>query len=230
MKYTNTKLYYILSKLVNCSLVESYIPNEFSNKELADKSIIEVDDDHVFMTVYDNIEKNMFKININCGKKKGLHNYVENAMKQYDPKNYIETKEDGYGRKATLGDFDSIHTVAWYNGLSEYVHNWRIELEKCIENNTDKIDYNNQYGYCWYRDWCKEFDPQLEVLWIIACNQYGSWGTSPRTGWIESAHYNTFREWCDAVSHGDPEEEYLLIEKGMDVTELEIKNMHEVTI
>lgn len=221
MKYTNTKLYYILSKLVNCSLIEGSTHNEFSNKELADKSIIEVDDDHVFMTVYDNIEKNMFKININCGKKKGLGNYVETAMKQYDPKNYIETKEDGY-RQATLGDFDSIHIVAWYNGLSEYVHNWRIELEKYIENNI----YHNQYN-CWHRD---ELDPQLEVLWIIACNQYGTWGTSPRTGWIESAHYNTFREWCDAVSYGDPDEEYLLIEKGMDVTELEIKNLYEVTI
>lgn len=225
MKYTNTKLYYILSKLIDCSLLESSVSNKFLNKELADKSIIEVDDDHVFMTVYDNIEKNMFKININYGKKKGLNNYVETVMKQYDPEKYIESEKDECGRKVTLGDFDSINTVAWYNGLSEYVHNWRIELEKCIEN-----DINNQYSYCWYRDRDKEPNPQLEVLWIIACNQYGNWGTSPRTGWIESDHYNTFREWCDAVSCGDPEEDYLLIEKGMDISKLEIKNLYEVTI
>lgn len=94
------------------------------------------------------------------------------------------------------GDQSALDSVTWYNGLAEYVLRWKQEA-LAISEKGDKffrVD-STTYG-------AEERDArifyQLQVLWMIAVDKFGDYGTSPRTGWIENI--SLFVLWCDEIT------------------------------
>lgn len=89
------------------------------------------------------------------------------------------------------GDQDSLDSVTWYNGLAEYVVKWKQEA-LAISENGDKYFRTESVTYG-----AKDFY-QVQVLWMIAVDKFGEYGTSPRTGWIENIPL--FVLWCDEIT------------------------------
>lgn len=102
----------------------------------------------------------------------------------------------------------ALDIVTWYNGLAEYVLKWR-DLKP------------GRHGYITCPEIVgtgKSAGEQLEVLWMIAVELFGNYGTSPRSGWIEDV--NGFREWCLDITEiwrgseeYDGPEEYRAVER-----------------
>lgn len=94
------------------------------------------------------------------------------------------------------GDQSALDSVTWYNGLAEYVVKWKQEA-LAISENGDKYfrvdpmlyDAGKRHARIFY---------QLQVLWMIAVDKFGNYGTSPRTGWIENI--SLFVLWCDEIT------------------------------
>ena len=82
-----------------------------------------------------------------------------------------------------------IKEIVWYNGLSEYIKEWR-NLQKI--NGVIKCPIN--YGTKG-KSGCDLY--QLQILWMIAVLLFGDYCTSPRFGWIENC--DDFRTWCDKI-------------------------------
>jgi hypothetical protein len=73
---------------------------------------------------------------------------------------------------------ESLNDIVWYNGLYEFLQPLREKIINC-----------NEWTYSpifepWYEDFLKESD-QVQFLWMLLVLQYGDYGTSPRTGWVE---------------------------------------------
>lgn len=82
----------------------------------------------------------------------------------------------------------ALDCATWYNGLAEHVLGWRdLKPDRAGYILCPKTVYGERAVYKGDRD-------QLEVLWMIAVELFGNYGTSPRSGWIEDV--NGFREWC----------------------------------
>ena len=87
--------------------------------------------------------------------------------------------------KRTLEEklLDGIDSLVSYNGLGEIVERW-LTLEP--EDGSTLIACPHNYtmtdGEVAGASWACE---QLQVIWMIAVEIYGSCGTSPRFGWIE---------------------------------------------
>ena len=80
----------------------------------------------------------------------------------------------------------ALDSVTWYNGLASVVFSW-LELQS----NGYSIGCPHNYGAP--EGWPKEDIAQLQVIWMIAVELFGSCGTSPRFGWIEDI--DGFRKW-----------------------------------
>ena len=79
---------------------------------------------------------------------------------------------------------EALDSVTWYNCLAESVLKW---LEIKPENGKSIIplkDYGAENTFDYY---------QLQVIWMIAINLFGDWGTSPRFGWINDI--DGFHKW-----------------------------------
>lgn len=85
---------------------------------------------------------------------------------------------------------DALDSVTWYNCLAEYVFKWTF-LEP--ESNNHILPPSDKYG-----GEVMENEYQLQVLWMIAVNLFGDYGTSPRYAWIENV--DGFRNWCLAIT------------------------------
>lgn len=81
--------------------------------------------------------------------------------------------------KETL--IDALDSVTWYNGLCEEIERW-ASLPKNKQYNSIPVP-----EICWHQE-------QLQVIWMIAVNLFGNYGTSPRGGWIEDV--DGFRQFC----------------------------------
>ncbi len=77
----------------------------------------------------------------------------------------------------------------------KYVKNWKnIPNNGCI---LPLIGYGTNNS---------EVENQLQVIWMIAVSLFGNYGTSPRSGWIESNRYKDFCEWIDKICQGCEDE------------------------
>ncbi len=81
---------------------------------------------------------------------------------------------------------EALDSVTWYNGLAETVFGWRSFMP-----DGHSISCPNNYGLKEPCDWAQQ---QLQVIWMIAVEMFGSCGTSPRYGWIEDV--DGFRQFC----------------------------------
>ena len=72
---------------------------------------------------------------------------------------------------------DALDSIVWYNGIGDIVLSWG-----------NKEPDLSGYITPDYRD--KGYDIEtvtsLEFIWMVAVLMYGDYGTSPRSGWIES--------------------------------------------
>lgn len=80
---------------------------------------------------------------------------------------------------------DGLDSVTWYNGLAEYVYRWT--LPGYVENRTARES-----------DLDRRIKDQLEVIWVIAVNMFGDYGTSPRSGWIDDKE--SFIKFCNDIT------------------------------
>lgn len=90
---------------------------------------------------------------------------------------------------------DALDSVTWYNGLAEYIIEWK-ELKHIT----------NIYG-SYILDWDYYFNlldaasrSQIQVIWMICVNLFGNWGTSPRTGWIDEENKEAFFKFIDDIT------------------------------
>lgn len=84
----------------------------------------------------------------------------------------------------------ALQNVVWYNNLWEIVKGWKnIPCTKY-----GAVIHQKDYGAE-----CEEVKLQLEVIWMIAVSLFGDYGTSPRSGWIESDKYIAFCKWIDTI-------------------------------
>ena len=83
---------------------------------------------------------------------------------------------------------EAIDSVAWYNGLSETIENWKILKP---EHGAIRPPYN--YGAD------SDVDAiQLQMVWMVCVILYGDYGTSPRYGWITDV--DGFHSFIDSVT------------------------------
>lgn len=94
------------------------------------------------------------------------------------------------------GDQSALDSVTWYNDLAEHVLRWKQEALAISESGYKNfsVDFTT-YGAEAPTD--RELY-QLQVLWMIAVDKFGNYGTSPRTGWIENI--SLFVLWCDEIT------------------------------
>ena len=112
---------------------------------------------------------------------------------------FCENREDSLKseiNKRLGGDQDALDSVTWYNGLAEYVVKWKQDALAISESEYKFFSVDSTtYG-------AEEPDDrvfyQLQVLWMIAVDKFGEYGTSPRTGWIENIPL--FVLWCDEIT------------------------------
>lgn len=111
---------------------------------------------------------------------------------------FCENREDVLRseiNKRLGGDQDALDSVTWYNGLAEHVVKWKQEALEISENEYRSFMVDaTTYGAEGPSD--REFY-QLQVLWMIAVDKFGDYGTSPRTGYIENIPL--FVLWCDEI-------------------------------
>lgn len=94
------------------------------------------------------------------------------------------------------GDQSALDSVTWYNGLAKYVLQWKQDTLAVSESEYKNFSVDcTTYGAEEPND--REFY-QLQVLWMIAVDKFGDYGTSPRVGWIESI--SLFVLWCDEIT------------------------------
>lgn len=90
---------------------------------------------------------------------------------------------------------DALDSVTWYNGLAEIVLSWiNLEAHEGI------ISRPDNYGLCSgdaeeNPDWSYH---QLQVIWMIGVELFGSYGMSPRFGWIENEA--GFKQWVHDIT------------------------------
>ena len=89
-------------------------------------------------------------------------------------------------------DCDVLDVVVWHSDLSEYVQRWKrtshaLDAKNCL------------YAKDAFRDVDKEHRPQLEMLWMIAVEQFGDFSGSPKFGWIDDL--DKFELWRDEITH-----------------------------
>lgn len=94
------------------------------------------------------------------------------------------------------GDQSALDSVTWYNSLAEYVLRWKQDALAISESEYKFFSVDSTtYG-------AEEPDDrvfyQLQVLWMIAVDKFGNYGTSPRVGWIENI--SLFVLWCDEIT------------------------------
>lgn len=86
---------------------------------------------------------------------------------------------------------DGIDSLIWYNGLGKIIERWLALVPKtgsrviaCPTNYklTEREINEDKWAYS-----------QLQSIWILAVESFGSYGTSPRFGWIEDIEgFRTF--------------------------------------
>jgi len=90
-------------------------------------------------------------------------------------------------KQLTADEFiDALDSVTWYNGLAEHVHHWKGMIT---------IPFTSR-GFQIFND--EETANQIEVIWMMAVELFGDYGTSPRTGWIEDIE--GFHTWIDRIT------------------------------
>lgn len=85
---------------------------------------------------------------------------------------------------------EALDSVTWYNGLAAIVFSWRD-----LKPDPSSIACPHNYGMDEVCDWAFN---QLQVIWMIAVEMFGSCGTSPRYGWIEDVE--GFRRFCLGIT------------------------------
>ena len=90
---------------------------------------------------------------------------------------------------------DSLDSVTWYNGLAEYILEWKKGKHLEILHGT---------SIHWSYDDQQKLDSasfnQLQVIWMICVNLFGEYGTSPRSGWIEIENIEAFHDFLDRIT------------------------------
>lgn len=81
---------------------------------------------------------------------------------------------------------EALDSVTWYNNLAPIVFSWRD-----LKPEPNSIPRPLNYGLGVVCEWAHD---QLQVIWMIAVEMFGSCGTSPRYGWIEDVE--GFRQFC----------------------------------
>ena len=80
---------------------------------------------------------------------------------------------------------EALDSITWYNCLAETVLKWLdLKPERGLKYLLPPKDYGTGDSVDYY---------QLQILWMIAVNLFGDWGTSPRFGWIEDIE--GFHKW-----------------------------------
>lgn len=113
---------------------------------------------------------------------------------------FCENREDDLKLeidKRLGGDQSALDSVTWYNGLAEHVLRWKQEALAIISENEDRSFMVDATTYGAEEPSDREYY-QLQVLWIIAVDKFGDYGTSPRVGWIENI--SLFVLWCDEIT------------------------------
>lgn len=112
---------------------------------------------------------------------------------------FCENREEAL--KSTInnrlgGDQSALDSVTWYNGLAEYVLRWKQDALAISESGYKFFSVDSTTYSAEERD--ARIFYQLQVLWMIAVDKFGDYGTSPRTGWIENI--SLFVLWCDEIT------------------------------
>lgn len=119
---------------------------------------------------------------------------------QYD-RGYYDGKMAAQAETETKGMtlLDSLRSVLYYNGLTEIVRGWK----ELAPNEYGNISVPKNYGAKRRHEGLltledAQDDAQLQVFWMLAVEQFGECGTSPRFGWITDV--DGFREWVDRIT------------------------------
>lgn len=87
-----------------------------------------------------------------------------------------------------------LNTIVWYNGLSDSL----LEIKKIILE-TPKFEYNHML-----RPKGNDFDDnQFEIFWMILVLQFGDYGVSPRSGWLEMENKDKIIKFIDDITIED---------------------------
>ena len=76
---------------------------------------------------------------------------------------------------------EALNGVVQYNGLYQYIEQWRRVLFTSINENSGLLQRPPMDS-----DLPIFVQAQLEFIWMILVQIYGNYGTSPRSGWIEN--------------------------------------------
>lgn len=88
---------------------------------------------------------------------------------------------------------EALNSITWYNGLAEIVMGW-----KGIES-VPPAGYGGRDA---------EESAQLQILWMICVELFGTFGSSPRYGWIQDrAAFCDFIDRITATYQEHPAEE-----------------------
>ena len=111
----------------------------------------------------------------------------------YDGKMAAQAETEAKGM--TL--LDSLRSVLCYNGLTDVVRGWKKRAPSNYGNVSCPEHYGLTFGsFVTAKDIHAE--AQLQVFWMMAVEQFGECGTSPRYGWITDV--DGFREWIDRIT------------------------------
>ena len=86
---------------------------------------------------------------------------------------------------------DTLNSIVWYNGLYEPL----LEIKRIILE-TPEFKYNNML-----RPKGEIFkDCQFEIFWMILVVQFGDYGTSPRSGWLDMSNKDKIIDFIDDIT------------------------------
>ncbi len=96
---------------------------------------------------------------------------------------YRSGKQDG-----EHDEFQRLLVVLWYNGY----YNDFMRLFDYIKNVSEQSSQNERFHTVFMPEWLQlkfeDPDSPMRILWsVIIMHDFGDYGTSPRSGWIEDA-------------------------------------------
>lgn len=90
----------------------------------------------------------------------------------------------------------SLDSAAWYEGLSQIIHDWQyLPVDGTNIWCPLSAPINSEYSE---HDWAL-----LDFVWMLCVELFGDYGTSPRFGWITQV--DEFKEFCNQFSTESPE-------------------------
>lgn len=194
----------IVEKIAYCEkvieLVSFYEGNEWYRNYDICENVTETDEGLSFEIYFDN-RQNDFPDMV-MTPKRITFSFDMDELKSFNSHNQLTRFNDIFGSyieklKTELNDligtgYEDFQTMIWYNGLAPVILSWKqLPHDKGIIKCPDKYNGSHEDGDKW---------GQYQFIWGTAVYKFGSYGTSPRYGWIEDEHPE-FYDWIEAICY-----------------------------